>query len=112
LLISGIVPPLGGGRHILGAIDVSSDPEEVLSVSEDRKYSVESNELRLTTSSLNIIDRRRDLIAEANAGSLFVKEQSKLLVSGMGFDKCILAEGQGKWVAGRPGAEPGATLGV
>lgn len=112
LLISGIVPPLGGGKHILGAIDVSNDPEEVLSVSEERKYSVESNELRLTTSSLNIIDRRRDLIAEANAGPLFVREQSKLLVSGMGFDKCILAEGQGKWAAGRPGAEPGATLGV
>jgi hypothetical protein len=81
-------------------------------VSEERQNSEESKELCLTASSLNIIDRRRDLIAEANAGPLFVREQSKLLVSGMGFDRCILAEGHGKWVAGRAGAEPGTILGV
>lgn len=81
-------------------------------MSEERQYSDESNELHLTTSSLNIIDLRRDLIAETKAGPLFVREQSKLLVSGMGFDKCILAEGHGKWAAGRAGAEPGVTLGV
>lgn len=112
LLICGMELPLGGGTRAVGAMDVSSDPEEVLSVSEERKKSEESNELRGTSSSPNIIDRRRDLIAEANAGPLFVREQSKLLVNGIGFDRCILAEGHGKWVAGRAGAEPGARVGV